>query len=77
MVKSPEALPGVSPEPPAQALQAETACAAAVTKTPGRKKRFRHLVGRKYIRMLEKYIGDLRRHHPHPNRNLHFDDIVT
>ena len=76
-VRSSDALPGVSPEPPAQAVQADTASAAAVTRAGARKTRFRHLVGRKYIRLLEKFIGDLRRHNPHPNRDLYLDDIVT
>ncbi|MGC9259914.1 MAG: hypothetical protein ACP5I8_07535, partial [Phycisphaerae bacterium] len=74
LVRSPDALPGVSPQSPAQAAQADT---AAVAKPAARRKPFRHLVGRKYIKLLQKYISDLRRIHPHPNRDLYLDDIVT
>ena len=48
-----------------------------VAATAARSPPFRCLVGRKYIKLLEKYIGDLRRHNPHPNRDLYFDDVVT
>ena len=54
------------------ASPAETAAESAARRKP-----FRYLVGRKYIKLLEKYIGDLRRHNPHPNRDLYFDDAVT
>lgn len=54
-----------------------TTVAAATASTVARKKPFRQLVGRKYIRLLEKFIGDLRRHNPHPNRDLYMDDVVT
>ena len=56
-------------EPPSPA---ETAAGTAARRKP-----VRHLVGRKYIKLLEKYIGDLRRHNPHPNRELYLDDAVT
>lgn len=39
--------------------------------------RFRHLKGRKYIKRLDEFIHDLRRHHPHHNRILFYDDVVT
>lgn len=49
----------------------------AAAETVARSKPFRYLVGRKYIKLLEKYLGDLRRHNPHANRDLFFDDVVT
>ena len=36
-----------------------------------------HLVGRKYIKLLEAYLHDLRRHYAHPNRVLYYDDVVV
>ena len=59
-----------------EAVQTHAVSAAPVDTTP-RRKPFRYLVGRKYIRLLEKFIGDLRVNHPHPNRDLYLDDIVT
>jgi hypothetical protein len=35
------------------------------------------LIGRKHVRLLQQYIGDLRQHHHHPNRVLFYDDVVT
>ena len=60
-----------------QAMQTDTDRAAVAKILPAhRDKPFRYLVGRKYIKLLEKYIGDLRRHNPHPNRDLYLDDVV-
>ena len=56
---------------------ATQASAAAATKAAARSKPLRHLRGRKYIKRLEEFMGDLRRHNPHPNRDLYFDDVVT
>ena len=56
--------------------QADTVSAVPVDTTP-RRKTFRGLAGRKYIKRLERFIGDLRVNNPHPNRNLYFDDVVT
>ena len=58
-------------------MQTDTDRAAVAKILPAhRDKPFRYLVGRKYIKLLEKYIGDLRRHNPHPNRDLYLDDVV-
>lgn len=35
------------------------------------------VVGRKYVRMLEGFIGRLRSATPHPNRKVHLDDVFT
>ena len=56
--------------------QAKAFSAAVVDAAP-RRKPFRHLAGRKYVKQLERFIGDLRANNPHPNRDLYFDDVVT
>jgi hypothetical protein len=54
---------------------------AEVALRRGRKKRpairAAALVGRKYIRLLEAYLADLRQCYVHPNRVLHYDDVVV
>ncbi len=67
---------GTSSTPPAPAASASCAPAAS-TAHAAHGKPFRHLAGRKYIKLLGKFIGDLRHHHPHPNRDLYLDDVVT
>ncbi len=56
--------------------QAKAFSAAVVDAAP-RRKPFRHLAGRKYVKRLDRFIGDLRANNPHPNRDLYFDDVVT
>lgn len=35
------------------------------------------VVGRKYVRLLQQFLGDLRQQYHHPNRVLFYDDVVT
>lgn len=36
-----------------------------------------HVVGRREIQVLDQLLAKTRDHHAHPNRNLHFDDVVV
>ena len=66
-----------SPATPTSGTSSTPPAPAASTAHAARGKPFRHLAGRKYIKLLGKFIGDLRHHHPHPNRDLYLDDVVT
>jgi hypothetical protein len=35
------------------------------------------VVGRRFLRVLDDLLEDLRRHHDHPNRSLFYDDVVV
>jgi hypothetical protein len=35
------------------------------------------IVGRKFVRILDELLDDLRRQHQHPNRSLYYDDVVV
>src|SRR6266446_4128508 len=36
-----------------------------------------HVVGRRFLQVLDSLLEDLRSHHAHPNRTLFYDDVVV